>query len=561
MRNIGNFSLTLIALLCTLFSGTAAAALNASLDRAQIAMGDTVRLTLAADNGEDINSVDLSALTADFDILQTSSSSNVSITNGRRTQLKKIQVDLSPKREGPGVIPSLRVGRKSSAPIAYRVLPAPDMASGVVQDVFLEADVDSNSVYVQSQVLLTVRLYQSIQLENAGISPLEIEDAFVKPLEQQSFQRTLEGKRFRVTQLRFAIFPEKSGTLDIPSQVFTARVRTGNGGLFNRGLGKQLQRRTQPLSIEVKPRPTNFNGAQWLPATRLTVQERWSTPPEQLRVGESATRTVTLVGEGVQGAQLPPVRIPPTDRLKVYPDQPEISERENDEGLVGQRKDTTAIVPVKAGQWQLPEISIPWWDTQAQRLRYATLPAKTLIVSPGEAIAPTPPQPQAAPEHAEPANTTTVIDSRSAHRWQLIAAITTALWLLTLAAAALWWHYQKRSVSAKKTAINAERPGARNALKRLRQACENNKAQEARHRLIEWAAAASGREEIKTLDQLVAHFNDDALGEAVNVLEQSLYGAQSRPWDGAKLWQICQQLASARPATSKDAALRLYPQT
>ncbi len=120
------------------------------------------------------------------------------------------------------------------------------------------------------------------------------------------------------------------------------------------------------------------------PPGSLTLEENWSTSPEQLRVGESATRTIRIQGEGLQGAQLPPILFAPTDGLKYYPDQPQISEQEIPDGLLGIRQDSAAVVPTRAGTYLIPEIRIPWWDTQSEQVQYAVLPEREITVTAAE---------------------------------------------------------------------------------------------------------------------------------------------------------------------------------
>ena len=154
----------------------------------------------------------------------------------------------------------------------------------------------------------------------------------------ESFQRTIDGRPWLVHEMRYAIFPEQSGTLDHSAHRPTQRGRaTPRRSLFDLGGGgRQLRRSTELLSIDVLPRPASLSSKPTgCRPGELTLEECWSTPPEQLRVGESATRTITIRGLGLQGAQLPPVLFPATRGLKFYPDQPVISDSESATGLVG----------------------------------------------------------------------------------------------------------------------------------------------------------------------------------------------------------------------------------
>ena len=58
------------------------------------------------------------------------------------------------------------------------------------------AELDRDSVYVQQQVLLTLRIQQAIALDDRSVTELKLDGAFVKPLGQNSFQRD-DGSRAR----------------------------------------------------------------------------------------------------------------------------------------------------------------------------------------------------------------------------------------------------------------------------------------------------------------------------------------------------------------------------
>ena len=219
-------------------------------------------------------------------------------------------------------------------------------------------------------------------MSGANISEFTLNNAFVKPLEQRSFQTRIDGRQWRVDEIRYAIFPEQSGTLEIPQQVFSGRMPQRRRSLFDLGGNGQLVRRIAgPISLEVLPIPAAFVGDNWLPARNVTVEESWSSPPEQLDVGDSATRSIRITAEGAQGAQLPPILFKPVDGLKYYPDQPNIGEEELPSGLLGIREDNAAVVPTRAGTYTIPELRIPWWDTQNRTLNYAVVPAREIIAA------------------------------------------------------------------------------------------------------------------------------------------------------------------------------------
>lgn len=572
MKPIGRVLAIAALLVATLAANSALGAVSVSVDRNRIAFGDTLRLTITASDNEDITDGELQPLQQDFDILQRSTSSNTSIINGRVSHSKEITVELAPRREGNLQIPPMQFGQSTTPRLTVVVGPASD-ATTDGQNVVFEAEVDHDEVYVQGQIILTLRVQQAVNLEGRSISPLKLEDAFVKPLEQRSFQRNIGGRPWLVDEVRYAIFPEHSGTLTIPAQVFSGRLEQGRRSFFDIGGGGQLVRRaTQAISINVLPKPANYPAADWLPAQRLTLEESWSAPPENLRVGESATRTIRMMGEGLQGAQLPPILFTPIEGLKYYPDQPAISEREIPDGLEGIREDSAAVVPTRAGSYEIPEIRIPWWDTTTGTLQYAVLPQRTITasgVAPGgssdagsqsqAAVDPAvdSPPPVAVDPSAGPDATDSLAAQRELRLWQLLGAVSTIGWLLTFL-------YLRR----KRVSLPPARAGAtqsvseQHAFKQLLAACSNNEPAGARAAVIAWAAALTPGAAAVSLDQVVQQLGDEELGQLLGKLDEALYRPGDNAWNGAALAECLRRLRkkTARSNTSDaEQRLQLYP--
>lgn len=564
MKPIGR--LAGILCLCVLVFAAAGSwgAVTASIDRNRVALGDTLRLTITATDDENLGDIDLQPLAEDFEILQRSNSSKTSYINGNFSSTRELLLDITPRRQGELEIPPLRVGAQRTSGLPVTVAPPPRGAAAD-QNLVFEAELDRNSVYVQGQVILTLRLQQAINLDDRNITQLELDDAFVRPLEQNSFQRTINGRPWLVHEIRYAIFPEHSGTLEIPSQRFSARESTPRRSLFDLGGGgRQVRRSTEPLTIEVLPRPASFPGSEWLPAGELALEETWSTPPEQLRVGESATRTITIRGEGLQGAQLPPVLFPATEGLKYYPDQPVITDSESATGLVGTRVDSAAVVPTRPGRWQIPELRIPWWDTNSNELRYAVLPGREIEVAAAEAGA-TGTAPVTAPASAPapalgPGSGTAIpiIASESNHLWQILTAVTGTGWLLTLLYLA--WSRHRRAAPPPR---DADKPGEQEAFRELLAACSASDPRRARQAVVRWSAALHSRPGLTSLAQAAAVHDDAAMSAALESLNTALYGGRASHWDGSALVEAARPLRKRyRGGVQRDEpSLQLYPQT
>ncbi len=559
MKPISHTMTFLVALTLALGGNVALGAVTAKLDRNKVSLGDTVRLTITATEDEELDDADLRALLGDFEILQRSTSSNTSIVNGRMSHARQVIIDLTPTREGNLQIPPLHVGQSTTPGLPVVVSAAPDTHTGD-QSVVFEAEVDQRNVYVQGQVMLTLRVQQSVNLEGASIPELKLDNAFVKPLEQHSFQRTIDGRQWLVHELRYAIFPEQSGTLEIPAQVFSGRVEQGRRSFFDIGRdGKLVRRSTEAISINVLPKPESFTAATWLPSRHVTLEENWSTSPEHLRVGESATRTIRIQGEGLQGAQLPPILFVPTDGLKYYPDQPQISEEEIPGGLMGIRQDSAAVVPTRAGTYLIPEIRIPWWDTQTEQVQYAVLPERKITVTAAEPSA-TPNVPTAEPaavtEPGAAVAVPPVVSQEQTTIWQILSAVSTLGWLTTL-----FYLWRRRDAGAKEPLIPADNTSEKHAFKKLVTACANGDPAGARAAVIAWANAFNPDAPAVSLEQVARQFGDEEFARELKQLDARLYSPDQGNWAGSSLADCARRLRGGdRHATKSDTEeLRLYP--
>jgi hypothetical protein len=499
-----------------LWSNLSSAELSATADRRTIAMGETLRLTLLGDAGEQPAEIDLTPLNRDWEILSRSSATNARFINGQNQVTRTLEMELAPLRQGTLTIPSLTAGGRSTTPLAIRVNPEPVVAPGD-ELVLFDASVDERSVYVQSEVILTVTLQQAINLDGGEISNFDIPDAVVENLERRSFQRRVGNRTWLVTELRYAVYPQKSGSLTIPAIGFTAREVQPGRSLLGARLGRRLRMASTPLEIDVKSVPTSFPGEVWLPARALTLEENWSIDPASLNVGDSTTRTLTLTARGLQGSQLPPlssvqgaVNIP---ELRFYPDQESIDQSELAEGLQGRRVQSEALVARSGGTWTLPEIRVPWWNIETDRLEFATLPARTVVVT--------------AIQTADQINDTTLSPNTSTAGTTLplwLWAVSAAGWLVSLALGILLWLSRRQTAGPSPTpgGATAKSASVRQALVEIRKAAEQQDATLLRKAILQWADLHHDQR-FSSLEAL-ARVSTEPLATRLSAVDRSLYG-------------------------------------
>lgn len=524
----------LLALLCALLSVNAhAAELSASVDRVQLSEGESVELTLESNDATLFGKPDLTPLQDLFELLGTRQINRLSTFNGEARATTSWIITLQPKRTGYVVIPPLQLGDASSAPITLHVLAASaNNGQTRLAPVFIEASLDHDSVYVQAQAILTLRIYHSVTLyDDSNLTPLQMANANIEQLgEPQTYEKLINGVRHGVIELRYAIFPQQSGELQIPALTFSATVvaaRAPNDAFtpFSRP-GKLTRVTSAQIPLQVKAKPAAYPAdAVWLPARALTLGESWSTPPEQSKVGDSLTRSLTLQAEGLSSAQLPPLPSPQIAGVRSYPDQPQLANQINAQGITGSREERIALVPSHSGPVQLPALEVLWWNTQTDQLERTRLPGRELQIGENPLL-------QGEPGN-EAAPTSLVVDGPPLWPWQLACAL---LSLTTLAGFGLWWRARRQPAIAPTSQTG---PSPRTLLDDLKRACLSNEPQSTRQALDAWA-----RQQPETLADMAARFLP--LSSALDGLNGALYSETGQQWQGEDLWRAIRTLPTAQ---------------
>ena len=342
--------------------------LTASVDRTTISIQDSFNLVVKLNEQALLSEPDFSKLDKQFLILSTSKSSNINLINGKLLGVTKWNFELSAKKTGKLTIPSFEFDKLKSKPISITVTDTPERISNTQSyaDIFVETSVNKKSVYIQEQVLFTVKLFhQSHQISNWNLTEPEINDVFITKFEEpKQYHTTIEGVQYGVLERNYVIFPEKSGSLTLPSLRFNGVVSTPNSSRsrFNFNQGQRVIRDSNEIKLTIKPVPDSFTGKTWLPASNVTIEEIWSPNKKQLKVGEPITRTMILRAKGSLGSHLPGINASFPSSIKQYPDQVDILDTLKQDGVTGTRTESIALIPLKEEdlklrfEWQILSI-------------------------------------------------------------------------------------------------------------------------------------------------------------------------------------------------------------
>ncbi|ODU44580.1 BatD family protein [uncultured Aquimonas sp.] len=518
--HLKNLVVLLAALLLPLVA--AAQGTRAFLDREQVVLGESVTLNIETDqpgSGEP----DLSTLGSDVRVLGSSSSTQISLVNGRQSMRTLWGVVLEPLSAGVLGIPALEVRGQRTEPLRLTVLPAAAQPRDGTADLLLEVEVDREQPYVQQQVIYTVRLLYAVTLLDGQLDEPGAAGADIRRLGgDATYSREMGGRRYSVVERRYALTPLASGPLAIEAPRFRGRALAG--GRSNRMFdpGTPVAAAGDALQLEVRPRPATA-GEPWLPAQSLDYRLQ-SSAAGTLRVGEPVTLSLRLSARGLSAEQLPELVLPAIDGAEVYPDQESSQTREGPRGIEGERSRSFAVVPNRAGTLELPRLVIRWWDVEADAMREAVIEAQRFEVEAGagsaaatSAGAPITAAPQSEPRIAN------IVQQGVHPLWRIAALLQLPLVPLF---AALWWRARRRRHAPAGTANAGPAPPP--------QAGPSLAAALRQGELADIAEALRGVARARglgpDLGALIRALSDPGQRAAVEALQRSLYaGAEGAP--------------------------------
>jgi len=577
-----NKMVTLVGMLCALAPLPVWAALQAYVDRNPVVEDESFTLTLES-SGDVDGAPDLSPLRRDFDIQGQGKSSNFTMINGSVSRKTQWQISLMAKHSGQLRIPPISVGSGRSQPLTVTVTPASQVrAAPGSGDLFLDVSVKPHTAYVQQQIIYTVRLYRAVSLANSSsLSEPELPsgDAVVEKLgKDKNFETLRNGMRYKVTERSYAIYPQKSGDVDIAPVVFDGDIVRGGGGgglfaldPFNQSV-RHKRLRSKAEHITVKAMPAAFHGRQWLPARSLQLDDNWSPDPPKFAVGQAVTRTVAIMADGLTASQLPALDSAAIDGLKQYPDQPALKDTQDSTGITGLRTEKIAYIPTRTGEVTLPAIKIAWWNTATHKMEVAGLPARTFTVAPAPAGGnPPPPVPAmktpapAAPQQQsqqavvvspspspQASSPSTVSEGRW---WPWLALVLGLGWLATVV---MWWWRGRRGSIRSVPAKPEPQDSLRQLEKALQASCLANDAAGAKGAVLAWARRRWPRQPPISLTA-VARRCPEPLAAALIELDRALYAQTAAGWQGQALWQQFAAYKTAKTQQAEDRDSGLEP--
>ena len=547
--------------LLALASGPVAAEISVAIDRPAVDLNESFTLEIHVDHNIEMQP-NLDVLEADFYIGETRQQYRTTAINNEFRRSTIWNIVLMAKRTGTLTIPPITIGNDESEALSV-IVREPQVAPPGEADVFITSEVDDEETYVQAQLIYRIKIYVAAQFRQPALREPTFSGAevLVEAVgEDRRYESVLGEKAYSVIEKVWAIFPQESGEIDISPARFEARVLS-DGRITGR---KVFDSQAHTVKVNpIPPPPPGYPDAAWLPAIDVDISDEWSREPDRLDAGEPVTRRVTLSALGQIETQVPAVPTPDIDGMNVYADKPDLDRRAEARGLRGIRRDQYAMIGVRDGAIELPELVVPWWNVDTDEWQFARLPARQIEVR-GAPVAATPPLEASAAEAPSAAaipppnafDAPSLSDRVPPSAWQLAAQVLAALWLLTLVG--WWWSARDRERPERQPEPPPVYKQQAKFVKAARRAAAAGDAAGVKSALVSWARLEWPDDAPRSVGE-VAERVADPLASELRALSAASYGAGGRDWDGARLSDALRRITPLASAADAAAAEPLPP--
>jgi len=312
---------------------------------------------------------------------------SIKVTAGAESaQSQPINITVTAADQTGGIPPATSGNR-----VRQPQIPSTSGTSSKNKDIFVTLEVDTDSVWVGQQIVLSFKYWHRGQSwSDPSYQPPKTEGFWRENLgPERNFRESYNGWVYNVTEIKYALFPTRSGTLNIEPAVLSFSGSSGRFFGSRRRTQAPKSYRTETLTIDVKPlptpRPVGFSG---LAGKNLELSAQVNRP--DVPMGDAVTYTIEIMTDGfLKGFAGLDVVAPEGCRLHDGAEQMEtLLGRRNqvgDQQLIGRFSQESFFVPGKTGLLEIPQLDVSWFNVVTGKYQTARTSIQRVNVTQGRA--------------------------------------------------------------------------------------------------------------------------------------------------------------------------------
>ncbi|WP_199458353.1 BatD family protein [Vibrio owensii] len=207
------------------------------------------------------------------------------------------------------------------------------------------------------------------------IGSVEIPNVIAKQRNQLATNYTERkgGQTWSRQRWEITLYPQASGQFVIPPVAVGVQVSAPDGSKVAGTLY------TQPIKFEASmPSGLLSDDSAWFTATKVSVDQKWTTSNDELKVGDAITRTITINAQDSLSVLLPDLLSnDSTATYQAYPQPNRLDDKQTRGDYQSSRIEESVYVIQGGGEFTLPEHKFQWWNSKSKELETVVIEGKT----------------------------------------------------------------------------------------------------------------------------------------------------------------------------------------
>ncbi len=384
MKFIRFILIVLLLSQASLLDSTPAYAQESSLlltvDKAAVSMEEGIMAQITLKGPQQTGQLQLHNVGA-FAVSQAGKSSRVNVVNGITNTETIFSFQLLPKKQGKFLIgpATLTVNGVSvqSNPVEINVniqKEAVNTPTPKERSFYITVDVNNRRPYVGEQIVYTFLLFNRGELTHAEMALPDFSGFLKEELgKQKSYDKVVDGIKWNVTEIKYALFPLLGGEMTIPPARVMADVVVRNApnnrspfAFLNRTEKVTVSSESIALLVSRTPtagKPKEFAGLIGSVTVTASVSKQ--------TIEKDRSTTLTLAIEGNANIRDFQWVMPKQTDFTVYDDKPSFDLQSTANQVMGKKIFKKSLLPLKSGEIEIPKITVAYFDPDKKQYRFA----------------------------------------------------------------------------------------------------------------------------------------------------------------------------------------------
>ena len=322
-----------------------------------------------------------------FKVLSKGVQRSYTVVNGKKSSTILDKYTLLPIKEGTFTL-QLKGGKETSNPLEIIVSKEAKVSNVNISDkISLKTEPKNNQEYYfgekipfEEKLLTTVPISDMKYVDPPVFNNFSVKDIFPTEQNRRYPEKTFttpQGKQgLELTLQQSILQPNSSGEKTIKS-AHIAVVENNNNDMWYYGRQPVVYLGGKEIKLNILPLPTNQPTGFQNVVGKLEGEFSWNR--DEVNIGESILLTLKLYGD-VNLDTLE--KIIPYDiaRFNIFESVKSSSEKILNGKYYSEKTFEIAFIPRTTNEKAIPEIKIPYFDTESKSYKYFTIPSKSLKV-------------------------------------------------------------------------------------------------------------------------------------------------------------------------------------